>query len=66
MKNYLVIWKPDHASTVDEMKVIDAFATDGGKVHARKIAKGNEEKYGNQMGRGRIYVVQTSTPLPIF
>ena len=60
MKNYLVIWEPtSYPTPVDTMKVIDAFATEGGIRHARKLGFANRKDYAAAHGVGYCMVVES-------
>lgn len=66
MRNYLVIWKPwDSDSTIDQFKVIDAFAASYGIKDARKEANFKLDEYGKKYGKGRIVVVEQTTWLTV-
>lgn len=60
MKSYLVIWSPVNdwpCATVAELRVIDAFATDGGIAYARETAFAKRAEYAAKHGDGFCRVV---------
>ena len=61
MQGYLVIWNPANKwpIEVNSMRIVGAFATDGGLPRARKITWQNAKDYAQEID-GHIRVVKSN------
>ena len=61
MNNYLILWNPvnEWPTTVDAMRVVGSFATEGGLGEARKFMYRNCKDYAQEVN-GHLRVVKTN------
>ena len=63
MRNWNVLFQPANEITVDTMRVIDAWWSNGDKISATAMMVARMPEYRKKFGEGRVMLVSTKRTL---